>query len=214
MPYSVLADLVAFLPSGGLPNPARVATGSASGDYLESDGHGLVADAPVTLRAEAGGAVPGGLTAGTTYYVVTLSDARFKLAATAGGAAINLTSAGSNFVYSSPLPWSAWIAWADRQVDSYLPVHVIPLSSPLPQIVVTASAELAAMRGLQATGGAEIDLGARLDAIGARLARWAKTVPVRGVSVQTEQPMNLAVAASAGAVDTRGWGGTDAARLP
>lgn len=214
MAYCVLADVVAFLPSGGLPNPGRVATGSASGDYLESNGHGLVANAEVTLRAETGGSVPAGLTAGTTYYAIIVSASRFKLAATSGGAAIDLTADGDNFTYESPLPWAAWIDWADRAVDSFLPPHVVPLASPLPQVVVTSSAELAAMRGLQATGGAEIDLGARIDAIGVRLTRWAKTMPVRGVDVQTQQPVNLAVTASAGANDPRGWAGNDNTRIP
>lgn len=213
--YSTVADVTAFLPAGGLPNPARVATGSASGDYLESDGHGLAINAEVVVRAEAGGSVPAGLTAGTTYYVKTvLSASRFTLSATVGGATIDLTTAGSNFVFASPLPWAAWIEWADRVVDSFLPPHVVPLVTPLPQVVVTSSAELAAMRGLQATSGAAIDLGARIDAIGARLTRWAKTMPVRGIGVQTQQPVTLAVTASAGAYDPRQWAGTDDTRIP
>ena len=63
MAYSTLADVAPFLPSGELPNPARYCEGSASGDYLESDGHGLSDDAEVTFRAETGGTLPTGLTA-------------------------------------------------------------------------------------------------------------------------------------------------------
>lgn len=211
--YSTYADVVAYLPAGGLPNPARVATASASGDYLECDGHGLVAGAEVVVRAEAGGSVPGGLTEGTTYYALLVSATRFQLSATSGGAAVGLSSAGSNFVFFSPLPWSAWIEWADRVVDSFLPPHVVPLID-VPEVVVQASAELAAMRGLQATAGAAVDLGTRIDAIGARLTRWAKTVPVRGLLAQTQQPVYLAVTASAGATDPRGWAGTDNTRIP
>ena len=213
-PYSTLADVVPFLPSGGLPNPARVATGSAAGDYLESDGHGLATNAEVTVRAEVGGSVPAPLVEGTTYYAIVLSPSRFQLAAAPNGSAINLTTDGVNFVYSSPLPWDAWIGWADRMVDSFLPPHVVPLVSPLPEVVVTSSAELAAMRGLQATSGAAVDIGPRIDAIGVRLARWAKTMPVRGVTVQTQQPVDLAVTESAGAVDPRGWAGADPTRIP
>lgn len=77
--YCARAEMLAFLPSGGLPNPARVATGSATGDYLESDGHGLADGAEVIVRAEAGGSVPTGLTEGTTYYAIVLSASRFKL---------------------------------------------------------------------------------------------------------------------------------------
>lgn len=212
--YSTAADALAFLPSGGLPNPARVATGSATGDYLESDGHSLAVDAEVTVRAAEGGALPTGLSAGTTYYAMPLSASRFQLATAPGGAAVGLSSDGDNFLFGSPLPWAAWIEWADRQVDSFLPPSVTPLVTPYPEIVVTASAELAAMRGLQATGGAQIDLGARIDMVGARLTRWAKSVPVRGVDRQVTQPSFLAITASAGATDPRGWSGTDATRIP
>lgn len=216
MSYCVVADVVPFLPAGQLPNPARTASGSASGDYVESDGHGLASGAEVVLHAEVNGTLPAPLVAGTTYYALVLSASRFKLAATSGGAAIGLTTDGANFGYTSPLPWDAWMAWGSEQVDSFLPSHVIPLDPilPYPPIVITAAAELAAMRGLQATGGASIDLGARIDAIGARIARWAKTIPIRGTTVQRTQPSNLAVSTSSGAYDPRGWGGTDDTRLP
>ena len=87
MSYSVLADVTAFLPSGGLPNPARVAYGYASSDEIESAAHGLADDDAVTFRAETGGSVPTGLTAGATYYAIVTSVDRFGVAATAGGAA-------------------------------------------------------------------------------------------------------------------------------
>ena len=48
-------------------------------------------------------------------------------------------------------------------------------------------------------------LGAKLDAIGARLTRWAKGLPLRGTARSVTSPVNLAVTASAGAVDPRGW---------
>lgn len=205
MAYAAYADVVPFLPSGGLPNPARTATGNAAGDYLECEGHGLAADAEVVFRAEVGGALPTGLTAGTTYYAKVVSASRFQVAATAGGAAINLTTDGSNFVFTSPLPWATWLDWGARQVDSFLPPHVVPLVAPYPEIVVTANAELAAVRGLMSTAGSDIDLGAKLDQIGARLTRWAKALPVRGAAVSTQSPVNLAVTSSAGATDPRGW---------
>lgn len=214
MSYSVLADVTAFLPSGGLPNPARVAYGYASSDEIESAAHGLADDDAVTFRAETGGSVPTGLTAGTTYYAIVTSVDRFSVAAAAGGAAINLTTAGENFVFSAELPWSAWIEWADRQIDSFLPPHVVPIIAPYPAIVVTASAELAATYGLGRTGGSTIDLGAKLDAIGARLTRWAKTLPLRGTARSVTSPVNLAITASAGAVDPRGWASAGNTVLP
>lgn len=207
MAYATYADVVPFLPAGGLPNPARSATGNASGDYIECEGHGLADSATIVFRAEVGGALPTGLTAGTTYYVkaVTGSTSRFQVSATAGGAAINLTTDGSNFVFVSPLPWSTWLDWGARQVDSFLPAHVVPLVAPYPEIAVTANAELAAVRGLMSTAGSDIDLGAKLDQIATRLQRWAKSLPVRGATKSTQSPVNLAVTASAGATDPRGW---------
>lgn len=213
MAYCTPADTVAFLPAGGLPNPARTAQGSSSGNWIESDGHNLAEGALVEVRAETGGSVPGGLAESTTYYAKVLTASRFQLAATLGGAAIDLTTAGTNFVYWSPLPWEDWIEWADRVVDTFLPEHVYPLN-PVPDVARLASAELAAALGLQKTAGAAIDMGARIDAIGQRIARWVKTLPVRGLSVQTHQPPNLAVTSSTGATDPRGWAGDDNTRIP
>lgn len=202
--YCARTDLLAFLPSGGLPNPARVATGSASGDYIECDQHSLVANQEITFRAEAGGSLPTGLTAGTTYYAIVLSTSRFKVAATSGGAAINLTTDGANFVVWAELPWDAWIDAAARDVDSFLPVHVVPVISPYPQVLVTANAELAAARALIATAGADVDLGAKLDQVQQRLTRWAKALPLRGEAKSTQSPVSLAIVGTA-STDTRGW---------
>ena len=213
--YCVFANVQAFLPAGGLPNPARVATASATSDALECEGHGLTLNATVTLRPEVGGALPSPLVASTTYFAIPIDEARFELAATSGGAAIDLTTDGSNFVFVTPLPWDAWMEWGARQVDSFLPMQVIPLvETPYPEIVVTANAELAAMRGLAATAGADIDLGARIDAVGARLTRWAKNNPIRGTTAQVQKPSNLAITTSAGAYDPRGWSGGDDTRIP
>ncbi len=214
MAYCTQADVVAFLPSGGLPNPARVATALATSNEFTSDEHGMSAGATVRFRAEVDGELPTGISANTTYYVLEVSSSRFKVSATSGGAEINFTTDGENFVFTAELPWSQWIAWGERQVDSFLPSHVVPMVAPFPEMVVTATAELAAMRGLQSTGGADIDLGARIDAIGVRLTRWSKGLPIRGVDREIEKPVNLAITASAGATDPRGWAGNGNEVLP
>jgi hypothetical protein len=51
---------------------------------------------PVALS---GSSLPGGFSAGTTYWVVSASGSTFELAATSGGTAINSTSAGSGTLY-------------------------------------------------------------------------------------------------------------------
>lgn len=205
MSYCTPADVVPFLPSGGLPAAPRTGTASASGDYIEHDGHGLADGAEVLFRAPPGAELPGGLIEGPTYYAIVVSPSRFQVAATEGGPAIDITSAGENFVWWSPLPWQSWIDWAAREIDSFLPAHVVPLVAPYPQVVVTANAELAAAKGLAVTGGAEIDLGARIDQIAQRLARWAKGLPVRGVAQSRTAPATLAITSSSGAADPRGW---------
>lgn len=58
-----------------------------------SSTHGWVTDTPVYVQST--GTLPTPLAAGTAYYVRDVVGATFKLAATAGGAAINITGAGA-----------------------------------------------------------------------------------------------------------------------
>lgn len=59
-----------------------------------ASGHTFIADDVVNVRSE-GGALPTGLSARTAYYVRDVVGSTFKLAASAGGAAINITSNGT-----------------------------------------------------------------------------------------------------------------------
>lgn len=206
MAYASGTAAYAFLPAGGLPNPALVATAVPASDVIVCDGHGLSVGDVVRFGVEIGGSLPSPLVVETAYYVqAVVSSSRFRVSATNGGAAIDLTTAGANFSFTHELPWGDWYEWGARQVDSFLPPHVVPLVEPYPEIAITANAELAALRGLQATGGSDIDLGGRLDAIRIRLQAWAKNVPLRGVDRQTQSPNNLAIVSSTGATDPRGW---------
>jgi hypothetical protein len=67
----------------------QAVTGVAATDVLTSTAHGFVADQPVVFSGLTGGAP---LVAGTTYYARDITTDTFKVAATAGGAAINLTT--------------------------------------------------------------------------------------------------------------------------
>lgn len=71
----------------------QVFVADAATDTLTSHGHNLSDTLPV--RLETTGTLPAGLSTGTTYYVRDAAANTFKLAATAGGAAINITTAGS-----------------------------------------------------------------------------------------------------------------------
>lgn len=66
----------------------------ASPAVITYTGHGFIYGSPVVFSTT--GALPTGLTAGTTYYVLTTPTANtFTVAATVGGVAINTSSAGS-----------------------------------------------------------------------------------------------------------------------
>jgi uncharacterized phiE125 gp8 family phage protein len=60
----------------------------------------------VRLSTSEGGALPGGLATSTDYYVrdANAAGTTFKLAATAGGSAIDLTSAGTGTLYLGEVP--------------------------------------------------------------------------------------------------------------
>jgi hypothetical protein len=73
---------------------ALTSISNASPGVLTLAGHGYVANDPIALSTS--GALPTGLTVGTTYYVKTVLTAdTFTVSATAGGTVINTSSAGS-----------------------------------------------------------------------------------------------------------------------
>lgn len=86
-------------------SPAKTVTISiASPAVVASSGHALVADTPVVFSTT--GALPTGLTAGTTYYVKNPTADAYQLSATVGGAAINTsgTQSGVHTATARPLP--------------------------------------------------------------------------------------------------------------
>lgn len=204
--YCSAADLYAFgLPRGALPNPGRlVASVSTAASTLAIDGHGFAADDPVSFRAEAGGSLPAPLVAGTAYFAKPTTDDAFQVAATAGGAAITLTTVGARIVAIAPLPIASAIAWASRLVDDMLPAHLVPLVAPIHELVRMTAAELAVGKLLGRTGSASKSLAEMVDAARKRLERWAKGVPLRGENVPLAT--NLAASASVPYRDPRGWG--------
>jgi hypothetical protein len=212
--YCTPADLHAFgLPRGSIPNQGRpLASVSTTADTLTQDVHGLAEDDAFYLRVEAGGTMPGGLVEGTKYYAKPIDEFTFQARATAGGAAINLTSTGDpeRVMVIVPLPVESWIRWASRIVEEMLPAHVVPLVSPYPEIVVMTVAELAAGKGLGFGGVSSRTLTKAVDDAEKRLARWAAGIPVRNAPDQV--PAGLAVSYAAPYRDLRGWsryGGTE-----
>lgn len=74
-------------------------TATAADDVLLSFAHGLSDADRVVLKAPSGGTLPTGVAEGTVYHVRDVTANTFKLAATAGGAAINLTADGEFVAY-------------------------------------------------------------------------------------------------------------------
>lgn len=168
--------------------------------------HGLSADTPITFRAESGGTLPGGLSAGTTYYAIPVSESRFQVAAAEGGAAIDLTTAGQWFLVVVPLPIAGAIEYGAALIDQSLPAHALPLVAPYPPIVRMTNAELAAHKlGYGSTSKTLTEI---MDAATKRLEKWAKGIPLRGENTESQEPSNLATAAATTAPynDSRGWG--------
>lgn len=77
----------------GWPSLSYSVTADASTDKITLASHGFAANQKVVLS---GSVAPGGLSFGTTYYVITDTSSTFKLALTPSGGAIDITSAGTS----------------------------------------------------------------------------------------------------------------------
>jgi len=205
--YCVESDLYDYgIARGALANPGRlVASADATTDTIELDAHGFSTDLQVSFRAESLGSLPSPLAAGTTYYAIPVTGSTFSVSATAGGAAIDLTTAGSTFIAITEVPTAAAIEWASGILDNMMPAHVVPLTAPYPDVIVATCAELAANKLLSRTGSASESLGVMIDNAMKRVARWGKGVPIRGTNAPTSRTNNAA-SATVPYADTRGWG--------
>ena len=193
-------DLYLFgVTRGAIPNPGRLASHvDVTDDLVFLDSHGYSTGDRFTVRAEAGGQIPAPLVEGTEYEAVSVTGGAFSVRPAGGGAVIDLTTPGVSFLVIEALPVEAARDWASRIIDDMLPAHVVPLESPYPRIVVMSAAEIAAAKLMRREG-----LPALVDEVHARLARWAKHVPVRG----RNEPAGAQLAQSVTAPykDRRGW---------
>lgn len=186
MAYATRADLHAHgLPRGVLVEQARaVAAVDTSTDRLTLEAHGLELDDAVQLVAGEGGTLPAPLSASTVYYArpVSGSESLLELAATAGGPAINITSAGVapfSLVVSLAPAITAALDYYSRYVDRHLPAHAVPLEEPYPAEVVAIVAKLAAADLLRRQGHSipAIEEGARIAR--GELLTFVKGIPLR-----------------------------------
>jgi len=208
--YCSRGDVNRWIPAGAITFEGRlVASSLASTDVLTLDGHGFETDDTVTVRAVEGGTLSAPLAEGTVYYVSRQTNATFKLAASAGGAAINITSNGDQMIVTrdSP-PYDDVIEFYSRWVDTFLPALSVPLATPL-------GAEHALIRGLvaQLSAKALMNLDGKSSEIvkeaelvaKAQIERFVKGLPIRGAA---ETRTNLAITSTYSGTDTdpRGWG--------
>jgi hypothetical protein len=73
----------------------QIGTAQNSGDTITITGHGYSNDDKVVIQP---GTAPTGLTAATTYYVISATSNTFQLAATLGGSAIAISADATNVV--------------------------------------------------------------------------------------------------------------------
>lgn len=71
---------------------------ATTADVLTSPGHGLANNDQVRVMAIPGATLPTGLSAGTTYFVISVSGDTFSLSTTQGGSAIDITAAGAGLI--------------------------------------------------------------------------------------------------------------------
>lgn len=193
-----------------VPEGREVASSLASTDVLTLGAHGLSTDDAVTLRATEGGTLSAPLVAGTTYYAVRINDDTFKLAASAGGAAINLTTDGVTMIVTKSLPIDRYLEVFSRWVEDCVPAHLVPFerdeNGAYPILIVKTVCELAGKVLLNRNGkNSEIVTAGEL-AAKAQLERWATGRPLRDPGITAAANLAVTSAISAQSPDPRGWG--------
>jgi len=204
--YCSRGDVNELVSAGEIEGSSRIAaSATAATDTITLNGHGLETDSQVMVRAAEGGTLPSPLTEDTVYYAIRISNAKFKLAATEGGAAINLTTDGSGeLVVIREPPYDVVIEEWSRWADSFLP-HQAPLEPPIHPLVRRLVAKLSAYELFRLDGKrSESFESVKLDAVKS-FERLGNGVPLRGAAATASS--NLAVTSSSSATsDPRGWG--------
>ena len=205
--YCSRADVNARLPPGAIVSPSGIlASCLAASNVLTYDGHGLETDRDVTVRAGDGGTLSAPLAEGTTYYAIRLTNAAFKLAATAGGAAIDITSNGVSMIVTREPLYDDVIEFVSRWADGFFPGHGVPFAAPIHPLVRGVVADVSAKRILNANGADSAVVSAAEIAGKAILERHAGGVPLRASAVLTSTNKAVRDTAGTSTGDARGWG--------
>jgi hypothetical protein len=205
--YCTRRDVNRWIPSGEITGWSRLAASAlASNDTITLDGHGLETDDEVTVRAAEGGALPVPLVEGTVYYAIRGSNATFQLAATAGGAAINITADGESVVVVKQPPFDDVIEYYSRWIDTLIPAHLVPLTEPIHPLVKGLCAELSAKKLLNLDGKSSEIVNQSELAAKAQLERLVKGLPLRGAEVTASANKAVTATITSATSDPRGWG--------
>lgn len=102
-----------YSPNGGSPKEFQA---NAATDVVSVPGHGYVDTDTIVFY---GGTVPAGLVEGTIYYVRDATTDTFKVAATAGGAAIDLTGTGAGDCVVSKIVENAYGGSGTHTISSF-----------------------------------------------------------------------------------------------
>ncbi len=103
---------------------------AALDDTITATGHDYILNTPVQVDVSGGGTLPAPLVAGTTYYVRDAATNTFKLSATIGGAAINITTVGTGLFTITDLALDSKLGtvalFVRKEIDSYEGLTVRP----------------------------------------------------------------------------------------
>ncbi len=111
--YQTLHKLCNYLYGNGASNTKMTATFTvtAGTDRVNATAHGLNNDVPIVLTSS--GTLPAGLALATTYWVINKTTNDFQVSLTRGGAAVDITGAGSG-----THTWTQWCT-GDNTTDTF-----------------------------------------------------------------------------------------------
>lgn len=78
----------------------KLVTADSSTDKLTNTGHGFTDNLEIEFLVDGSGSLPGGITAGTNYYVLNADENTFEISTSAGGSKVNITSNGTAGIYA------------------------------------------------------------------------------------------------------------------
>lgn len=208
------------VPRGALVLPVReVLVVDIDSGVLEVVGHGCESGDPLDVRVlDASGTLAAPLDGGTTYYALPDGDSRLQLSATAGGAAIALTTEGERWgvVASIRETVRSQIRAVTQWIWRRLPAHATPLepdeSGRYPETVRQMAAVLAAEATLTVLCLRHDLIAAAADRMRDEARLLLSGLPMRDTKV-TAAPTNLARGATPGSTIGR-WGSADPKVVP